>query len=55
MLEGMGPDISRDGNRGSAEAAAVALLVVDVQEAVVRRGPYKGDVVLQNITTLIDA
>jgi nicotinamidase-related amidase len=55
MPEGMGPDISRDGNRGSAEAPAVALLVVDVQEAVVRRGPYKGDVVLQNITTLIDA
>jgi len=33
----------------------ITLLVVDVQQAAVERGPYEGDVVLENIAALISA
>lgn len=35
-------------------SATAALLVVDVQEAAVARGPYRGEEVLANIAALID-
>ncbi|UCD24866.1 MAG: cysteine hydrolase [Gemmatimonadota bacterium] len=37
------------------DTRSTALLVVDVQEAAIARKPYMGEVVLDNIATLIDA
>ena len=34
---------------------STALVVVDVQEAAVSRGPYRGDAVIENIRTLMEA
>ncbi len=44
-----------DLSRKSARHHATALLVVDVQEAAVALGPYRGDEVLSNIAALIEA
>lgn len=43
-----------ESQRGSGESGT-ALLVVDVQQGAVARGPYRGDVVLANIASLIAA
>jgi nicotinamidase-related amidase len=44
-----------DQRYATSSTSATALLVVDVQEAAVARGPYRGNIVLENIATLIAA
>jgi nicotinamidase-related amidase len=46
---------NRDQDRGRSSPRGTALLVVDVQEGAVARGPYLGEVVLANIGRLIAA
>lgn len=40
---------------GRLEGGGTAVLVVDVQEAAVSRGPYRAEEVLENIATLVEA
>ena len=44
-----------DESQRGPSASGTALLVVDVQQGAVARGPYRGDVVLANIASLIAA